>query len=188
MVLTQLLLSVRMHSMLREATIDANIYLVCVLPFAGWWRRRERSGWATHTGFFSSAAARHATSTPVRGPQGGSAGMLLPHLQVLQVLHQTMRLNVRAHNYKAFLHYANSANNSQLKGRGRIGVETHLHCWVKAVSTLSNWMDTWIWPHQLCLNLYWVEAILICLNFISPPSTWIVECATEFCQVSELGR
>jgi len=187
MVLTQLLLSVRMHSMLREATIDANIYLVCVLPFAGWWRRRE-SGWATYTGFFSSAAARHATSTPVRGAQGGSAGMLLPHLQVLQVLHQTMRLNVRAHNYKAFLHYANSANNSQLKGRGRIGVETHLHCWVKAVSTLSNWMDTWIWPHQLCLNLYWVQAILICLNFISPPSTWIVECATEFCQVSELGR
>ena len=34
MVLTQLLLSVRMHSMLREATIDANIYLVCVLPLA----------------------------------------------------------------------------------------------------------------------------------------------------------
>jgi len=82
----------------------------------------------THTGFFSSAAARHATSTPVRGPQGGSAGMLLPHLQVLQVLHQTMRLNVRAHNYKAFLHYANSANNSQLKGRGRICDEMHLHC------------------------------------------------------------
>ena len=34
MVLTQLLLGVRMHSMLREATIDANIYLVCVLPLA----------------------------------------------------------------------------------------------------------------------------------------------------------
>ena len=34
MVLTQLLLGVRMHSMLREATLDANIYLVCVLPLA----------------------------------------------------------------------------------------------------------------------------------------------------------
>lgn len=158
MVLTQLLLSVRMHSMLREATIDANIYLVCVLPFAGWWRRRERSGWATHTGFFSSAAARHATSTPVRGPQGGSAGMLLPHLQVLQVLHQTMRLNVRAHNYKAFLHYANSANNSQLKGRGRIGVETHCIVeWKPLVLSATEWIHEYDHISSVWISIGWKQ-------------------------------
>ena len=82
----------------------------------------------THTGFFSSAAARHAMSASVRGAQGGSAGMLLPHLQVLQLLPQRMRLNVRAQLQSLLALCEFSEQLSAERKRPRICVKMHLHC------------------------------------------------------------